>query len=120
MIETATQIEPVLAAPRFVPCLLGVAGGSGSGKTTVARSILESVGKERITLIQQDSYYRDVNWRNEDELLHHNFDHPSAIDNDLMVSHLAALRPATPWRSRSTTSCATAARRAPGGWSRSR
>jgi uridine kinase len=92
MIETATQVEPVLAPPRFVPCLLGVAGGSGSGKTTVARSILESVGKERITLIQQDSYYRDVNWRNEDELLHHNFDHPSAIDNDLMVSHLAALK----------------------------
>jgi uridine kinase len=92
MIETVTQVEPVLALPQSVPCLLGVAGGSGSGKTTVAHSILESVGKDRITLIQQDSYYQDVNWTSEAELLHHNFDHPSAIDNDLMVSHLAALK----------------------------
>jgi uridine kinase len=92
MIETAPQLEPVLAPPQLVPCILGVAGGSGSGKTTVARSILEAVGKERITLIQQDSYYRDVNWTSEAELLHHNFDHPAAIDNDLMVSHLAALK----------------------------
>jgi uridine kinase len=92
MIETSPQLEPVLTVPRFNPCLLGVAGGTGSGKTTVARSILESVGQERITLIQQDSYYRDINWRSEAELLHHNFDHPSALDNDLMIAHLAALK----------------------------
>jgi uridine kinase len=92
MIDTSPQLDPVLAAPRFKTCILGVAGGTGSGKTTVARSILESVGQERITLIQQDSYYRDVNWRSEAELLHHNFDHPSALDNDLMVAHLAALK----------------------------
>jgi uridine kinase len=92
MIETAPQLAPLLDLPGFNACLLGVAGGTGSGKTTVARSILESVGKERISLIQQDSYYKDVNWRSESELLHHNFDHPSAIDNDLMVAHLAALK----------------------------
>ena len=96
MIETSPQLEPVLAAPLLKPCILGVAGGTGSGKTTVARSILESVGQERITLIQQDSYYRDVNWRSEAELLHHNFDHPSALDNDLMVAHLAALKAGHP------------------------
>jgi uridine kinase len=92
MIETAPKLEPVLAKPKFTPLILGVAGGSGSGKTTVARAILETVGPDRITLIQQDSYYRDVDWRSEAELLAHNFDHPSAIDSDLMVSHLLALK----------------------------
>jgi uridine kinase len=91
-IEPSPQLEPLFAAPRFTPRLLGVAGGTGSGKTTVTRSILESVGRERITLIQQDSYYKDVDWRSPEELLHHNFDHPAALDNDLMVSHLAALK----------------------------
>lgn len=92
MIETAPKLEPVLAKPKFTPLILGVAGGSGSGKTTVARAILETVGPDRITLIQQDSYYRDVDWCSEAELLAHNFDHPSAIDSDLMVSHLHALK----------------------------
>jgi len=92
MIETAPLLEPVLAKPRLQPFLLGVAGGTGSGKTTVARSILDSVGKERISLIEQDSYYRDIDWQSDAELLHHNFDHPAALDNDLMVSHLAALK----------------------------
>ncbi|HEX7181262.1 MAG TPA: uridine kinase [Thermoanaerobaculia bacterium] len=92
MIETVPKLEPLLVKPRVNPFLLGVAGGTGSGKTTVARSILDSVGEHRIALIEQDSYYRDVNWRSEDELLHHNFDHPSAIDNDLLVAHLAALK----------------------------
>lgn len=96
VIEPLPQLEPVFAAPRFNPFLLGVAGGTGSGKTTVARSILESVGRERITLIQQDSYYKDVDWGSDAELLHHNFDHPASIDNDLMVSHLAALKAGHP------------------------
>lgn len=92
MLETIPKLEPVLAKPKRAPFILGVAGGTGSGKTTVARSILEAVGQEKITLIEQDSYYRDVDWRSEAELLHHNFDHPSAIDSDLMVSHLHALK----------------------------
>lgn len=96
MIETSPQLEPLLTQPGFHSCLLGVAGGTGSGKTTVARSILESVGQDRISLIQQDSYYKDVNWRSESELLHHNFDHPSALDTDLMVAHLAALKAGHP------------------------
>jgi uridine kinase len=81
---------------KFKPCILGVAGGTGSGKTTVARAILEAVGAERITFIEQDSYYRDVDWRSEAELLHHNFDHPAALDNELLVSHLAALKAGHP------------------------
>jgi uridine kinase len=92
ILETSPLLDPLLSEPGFKSCLLGVAGGTGSGKTTVARSILESVGQDRISLIQQDSYYKDVSWRSETELLHHNFDHPSAIDSDLMISHLAALK----------------------------
>lgn len=92
MIETAPKLQPLLTEPKPTPFILGVAGGSGSGKTTVARSILQAVGQERIALIEQDSYYRDVDWRTEGELLHHNFDHPAAIDSDLMTSHLLALK----------------------------
>jgi uridine kinase len=96
MIETAPMLDPLITALKFKPCVLGVAGGTGSGKTTVARSILDSVGEDRIVLIEQDSYYCDVDWRSETELLHHNFDHPSALDNELLVAHLAALKAGHP------------------------
>ncbi len=92
MIETAPLLDPLLAALKTRPCVLGVAGGSGSGKTTVARSILDAVGQERIAFLEQDSYYRDIEWQSEAELIHHNFDHPAALDNDLLVSHVAALK----------------------------
>ncbi len=74
------------------PVALGVAGGSGSGKTTVAREILEAVGPERIASLAQDSYYRDVEWGSDAELLHHNFDHPDALDNDLLIAQVADLK----------------------------
>jgi uridine kinase len=74
------------------PCILGVAGGTGSGKTTVARAILDAVGQHRIAFLEQDNYYRDIEWGSEAELLHHNFDHPSALDNELLVAHVTALR----------------------------
>ncbi len=74
------------------PVALGVAGGSGSGKTTVAREILEAVGPERIASLAQDSYYRDVEWGSDAELLHHNFDHPDALDNELLVAQVAELK----------------------------
>jgi uridine kinase len=96
ILETAPLLDPLLAALKIRPCVLGVAGGTGSGKTTVARAILDAVGEERIALIEQDSYYRDVDWRSETELLQHNFDHPSAIDDELLVSHLAALKAGHP------------------------
>jgi uridine kinase len=74
------------------PLLLGVAGGTGSGKTTVARRILDAVGEDRIAFLEMDSYYRDVRWGTDADLLHHNFDHPSALDIELLVAHLEALR----------------------------
>jgi uridine kinase len=78
------------------PVALGVAGGTGSGKTSVAQAILDEVGRERIAFLAQDSYYRDIEWRSEAQLLHHNFDHPDALDNDLLVEHLRALKAGEP------------------------
>ncbi len=71
---------------------LGVAGGTGSGKTTVARRILDGVGHDRIAFLAHDSYYRDVEWRSEDQLQRHNFDHPEALDNELLIKHVEALK----------------------------
>lgn len=74
------------------PVALGVAGGTGSGKSTVARAILERVGRDRISFLAQDSYYRDVDWQSGEQLLRHNFDHPDALDHDLLIEHLQSLK----------------------------
>lgn len=74
------------------PVALGVAGGTGSGKTTVAEAILEAIGREKISFLAQDSYYRDIDWHSDEQLLQHNFDHPEALDHDLLVAHLRRLK----------------------------
>ena len=74
------------------PVILGVAGGTGSGKTTVARAILHAVGKERLAFIAQDSYYRQIEWQSPEHLASHNFDHPASIDTELLVAHLKDLK----------------------------
>ena len=74
------------------PVALGVAGGTGSGKTTVARRILEGVGPDRIAFLAHDSYYKDVDWRSEEQLQGHNFDHPDALDNELVIKHVQVLK----------------------------
>jgi len=71
---------------------LGVAGGTGSGKTTVATAILDAVGRERIAYLAQDSYYRDVEWESAEQQAAYNFDHPDAVETELLVSHLEALK----------------------------
>ncbi len=75
---------------------LGVAGGSGSGKTTVARKLLEVVGADRISFLTQDGYYKDVQWTSAEEQDRYNFDHPDALDFDLLVEHLESLRDGHP------------------------
>jgi uridine kinase len=94
--DPLAALEPVAGRAGRASCVLGVAGGTGSGKTTVVRALLDAVGEDRIALIEQDSYYRDIDWRSEAELLRQNFDHPSSIDNDLLVAHLAALKAGHP------------------------
>jgi uridine kinase len=75
---------------------LGIAGGTGSGKTTVAEAILEAVGAQRIAFLAADSYYLDVAWQNEAHLLGHNFDHPSALDISLLATHIGQLKNGCP------------------------
>lgn len=78
------------------PVTLGVAGGTGSGKTTVAQAILGAIGDDRIAFLCQDSYYRDIEWESREHLESHNFDHPSAIDTPLLVDHVRRLRAGRP------------------------
>jgi len=74
------------------PIIIGVAGGSGSGKTTVSQRILRRVGKERIAFIQHDSYYCDRSHLSLEERAKANYDHPNSLESDLLVSHLQQLQ----------------------------
>jgi uridine kinase len=74
------------------PIIIGVAGGTASGKTTVSDAILERVGRDRIVYIQHDSYYRDLGHLPLEERRKLNFDHPDALETELLVSHLRKLR----------------------------
>ncbi len=68
--------------------IVGVAGGSGSGKTTFARRLKESLGEEHCDILAQDSYYIDQSHRFDHDGGSVNFDHPSAIDFNLLASHM--------------------------------
>jgi uridine kinase len=73
------------------PIVIGVAGGTGSGKTTVARAILQRVGMSRIAYLEHDSYYRDLSHLTLEQRAQVNFDHPDSLDNALLIEHLDAL-----------------------------
>ena len=72
--------------------IIGISGGTGSGKTTVANRIIESVKASEVVFIQQDSYYRNLKDLPLDYRHVANFDHPDALDNDLLVNHIRKLR----------------------------
>jgi uridine kinase len=74
------------------PVVIGVAGGSGSGKTTVVRRITESLGGDQVTVLEHDRYYHDRSELRFEERAALNYDHPDALDTDLMVAHLRELR----------------------------
>lgn len=75
---------------------IGVAGGTGSGKTTVANEIVRRVGRERIVTVNQDRYYYNLAHLDEPRRIHHNFDHPSAIEESLLVEHVRLLKAGQP------------------------
>lgn len=74
------------------PILVGIAGGSGSGKSTVARRILAAFDSEDVMCLDMDSYYRDLSHLTLPERRQVNFDHPDAFDTELFAAHLIALR----------------------------
>jgi uridine kinase len=74
------------------PVIIGVAGGTGSGKTTIARQILKLAGTEQISLIEHDAYYKDLSHMPPAERDLANFDHPDALENELLVEHLKELK----------------------------
>jgi uridine kinase len=72
--------------------VIGVAGGSGSGKTTVVRRIIESIGPDRVAVLDHDRYYRDRNDLRLEERAALNYDHPDALETDLLVAHVKELK----------------------------
>ena len=78
------------------PLVIGIAGGSGSGKTTVAQEILQRVGPSRIAFLQHDSYYKDLSGLPPAQKAEVNFDHPNSLETDLLTQHIAALRDGKP------------------------
>ena len=78
------------------PLVIGIAGGSGSGKTTVAQQILNRVGADQIAFIQHDSYYKDLSRLPPTQHANINFDHPDSLDTDLLIQHIVSLRDGKP------------------------
>lgn len=76
--------------------IIGIAGGSGAGKTTVARTIAERLGEENVVYISQDWYYKDRSHLSPEEREKLNLDHPNAFDSKLLIAHLKQLRQGRP------------------------
>lgn len=71
--------------------IIGVAGGSGSGKTTVIQHICNTIGEENLSLIAHDAYYRDLKHLPFEERARQNFDHPASLESELLIRHIKAL-----------------------------
>ncbi len=71
--------------------LIGIAGGTGSGKTLVSQNIYSELGSDRVIILCQDSYYKSLSHLSLEERSRHNFDHPDAIDSDLLIKDMKAL-----------------------------
>ena len=78
------------------PLVIGIAGGSGSGKTTVAQEILTRVVTDRIAYLQHDSYYKDLTGLPPTQRAEVNFDHPHSLETELLIKHVVALRDLQP------------------------
>jgi uridine kinase len=72
--------------------VIGIAGGSGSGKTTVAQTILQRVGPDRISFLQHDAYYKDLSGLPPTQRIEVNFDHPNSLETELLTKHIMQLK----------------------------
>jgi uridine kinase len=78
------------------PMIIGVAGGTASGKTTVSKRILEAIGPNHLAYLEHDAYYRDLSHLPLVERQAFNFDHPDALENELLIAHLEQLSQSQP------------------------
>ncbi len=89
--------DPLVRGARSAtPLVIGIAGGSGSGKTTVAQTILQRVGSDRIAFLQHDSYYKDLRGLPPAQRNEFNFDHPNSLETELLIRHIGTLRSGKP------------------------
>ena len=77
--------------PTEGPLVIGLAGGSGAGKTTIVESIIEGIGPDTVALIQHDAYYRDLTHLPLEERAKVNYDHPDSLETELLVEHIEGL-----------------------------
>jgi uridine kinase len=82
--------------PARSPLVIGIAGGSGSGKTTVAQTILQRVGPDRISFLQHDAYYKDLSGLPPTQRAEVNFDHPNSLETGLLIQHIRQLKEGQP------------------------
>ena len=82
----------IIYMSHITPLVIGIAGGSGSGKTTVAQEILNRVGADRIAYLQHDSYYKDLSGLPPTLRAEVNFDHPHSLETELLIKHVESLR----------------------------
>lgn len=73
------------------PIIIGISGGTGSGKSTVTKEIVKSIAETNVAIIEQDSYYKDQSHLSFEERVKTNYDHPFAFDNELLIKHLKDL-----------------------------
>ena len=71
--------------------LIGIGGGTGSGKTSVANALTHEYGRQEVLLIEQDSYYKNLDHLSFEERSHRNFDHPESVDFELLRNHIESL-----------------------------
>jgi uridine kinase len=74
------------------PVTIGIAGGTGSGKTTVSNAIIDALGRDKIAYLAHDSYYKDLRGLPREQRQRVNFDHPNSLDTELMIAHIQQLQ----------------------------
>jgi uridine kinase len=90
-LDSATPGLGTEPEPERRPLVVGLAGGSGSGKSTIVRNLVRRLGPDRVSLIHHDAYYRDYAHLSEEDRSRINFDHPNALETELLEAHLEAL-----------------------------
>jgi uridine kinase len=88
----ATRKEPTITKP----LIIGICGGTGAGKTTITRRIIEALSESNVSVLEQDHYYRDLPHLPLAERIKQNFDHPNSMDTPLLIEHVQQLRAGQP------------------------